>query len=279
MNLSETKAAIPPIRTQLAQAIHRLGILTGQEPTALSGLLGKPRPLPVLPASVTVGIPADMLRQRPDVRTAERKLAAANAMIGVRKAELYPTFSLPGVFVLKAYSASDLGGNALDYSFGPQFTWNLFSGGRVRSRIHIAEAQTREAEALYRQAVLKALEEVENTMVAIQEDREEIVHLGQAVKSAEESVKLVRSLYKSGLTDFQNVLTTERSLRGHQDRLANRKGLLAIDIVLLYKALGGGWTAAGGDAQQVNPASKTAEPDKETDQTNEQKSQEQEQEK
>ena len=241
MNLAETQSLIPPLRTARAVAIHRLGVLMGDDPTALSKSLGVPAPIPETPKTATVGLPADLLRQRPDVRTAERELASQHALIGARKAEYYPTFTLPGTFTFDAFDASDLSGDALQYSFGPQFRWNLFAGGRVRSRVEAEASRTKQAESRYESVVLRALEDVENAMVSLIEDRARIEHLEQAAASAGESVRLVQSLYKSGLTDFQNVLNSERSLRGHQDRLADTSGMLAMDMVRLYKALGGGW--------------------------------------
>lgn len=243
MNLAQTQAGIPPLRINLARAVHRLSVLSGQEPSALSEKLrGGNGDIPDVPPEIIIGLPADLLRQRPDVRSAERRLAAQHAMIGAKKAELYPTFLLPGTLNLQAYDPGDLGGDALGYTFGPAFRWNLFNGGRIRSQIKAEESKTRQADINYQRVILDALEEVENAMVAITEERKHIVSLDEAVAASRKSVELVKDLYKAGLTDFQNVLSTERSYMVQQDRLAEAEGAVAGYAVQLYKALGGGWS-------------------------------------
>ncbi len=244
MNLAQTKATIPPLVINLARAVHRLGVLSGQEPSALREKLQcKTLDIPKVPNEIMIGLPADLLRQRPDVRSAERRLASQHAMIGAKKAELYPTFMLPGTLNLQAYDSSDSGGDALGYTFGPAFRWNLFNGGRIRSQVEAEESRTKQASINYERVVLSALEDVENAMVAITQERKHIVSLDEAVVASRKSVELVKDLYKSGLTDFQNVLSTERSYMFQQDRLAEAEGSVAGYAVQLYKALGGGWSA------------------------------------
>ncbi len=243
MNLAQSQATIPPLRMALAKSIHRLSVLAGQTPTALMDLMNiDSSKIPVPPASITVGLPADLLRQRPDIRSAERRLASQTAMIGAKKAELYPAFSLPGMLKLEAYDAGDLGGDALSYGFGPAFRWNLFNGGRIRSQIKAEESKTRQAYINYQKVVLNALEDVENAMVSIKEERLRVASLRKAVAASSKSVELVKDLYKAGLTDFQNVLTTEQAYMKHQDDLAKAEGNIAGYTVQLYKALGGGWS-------------------------------------
>lgn len=243
MNLAQTKAVIPPLRILLARAVHRLGVLSGQAPSALGDMLQLDTvKIPEVPDKIIVGVPADILRQRPDVRAAERRLASQHAMIGAKKAELYPTFALPGVLALQSYDAADLGGDALGYSFGPAFRWNLFNGRRIRNQVRAEESRTKQANINYERVVLAALEDVENAMVGIKEERNHVKFLKEAVEAASKSTELVKDLYKAGLTDFQNVLITEQAYIQQQDRLADAEGAVAGYAVQLYKALGGGCT-------------------------------------
>jgi NodT family efflux transporter outer membrane factor (OMF) lipoprotein len=245
MNLSQSRAVIPPLRIALAKSIHRLSILIGDNPSSLMKEMNiDAAKIPVPPATVTVSMPADLLRQRPDIRSAERRLAAQTALIGVKKAELYPTLTLPGMLRVEAYSASNLDGDALSYGFGPGLRWNLFSGGRIRNEIKAEESRSRQAYLNYRRTVLRALEDVENSMVAIREERLRVADLRDAVEASSKSLELVRDLYKSGLTDFQNVLTTQQAYMHHQDELSKSEGNIAGYTVQLYRALGGGWDAA-----------------------------------
>jgi NodT family efflux transporter outer membrane factor (OMF) lipoprotein len=244
MNLAQTKSMIPPLRILLAKSVHRLGVLVGEEPSYLRDILVSGVDIPVIPDSFAVGVPVNVVRQRPDVRSAERRLASQSAMIGARKAELYPTFTLPGTLALQAYDAGQLDSDALTYGIGPSFRWNLFNGGRIRSLVTAEEARTKQAEINYQRVVLGALEEVENAMVSLKEGEEHIKALQDSVDAASKSVDLVRSLYKSGLTDFQNVLSTESAYTVQRDNLAAAEGSIAKYAILLYKALGGGWSHA-----------------------------------
>lgn len=243
LNLAVTSAVIPSLRAALVQAMNRLGVLTGQPPGALHERLRSPRPIALPPDATIVGLPVDLLRQRPDVRFAERALAAQHARIGVAQGELYPTFTLPGTFVLEAPDSDDVvDGDSLTYRFGPSLRWNLFSGNRLRSAVRIEEARTEQLRQIYENTVLAALEEVENAMVALTEERNRNRDLQDAVTAAKASVEQVNTLYRSGLTDFQNVLDTQRALTIQQDSLAASLGLLSQRYAQLYKALGGGWT-------------------------------------
>ncbi len=244
MNLAQTQSMIPPLRIILAKAAHRLAVLIGQSPSSLREMLRDTDiNIPSIPETFAVGLPVNIIRQRPDVRSAERRLASQNAMIGARKAELYPTFSLPGMLALQAYDASKLDGDALTYGFGPSFRWNLFNGGKIRSLIKAEESRTKQASINYQRVVLGALEDVENAMVSLNEEKKHIKALNDSVVAASKSVELVQSLYKSGLTDFQNVLSTESAYTVQRDNLAAANGAIAKSAILLYKALGGGWNA------------------------------------
>lgn len=241
LNLERTRSAIPTLRSELVQSINRLGVLLGESPDALHGELSATQPIPVPPDVVDVGLPADLLRQRPDVRAAERRLAAQTALIGVATAELYPQFSLPGTLSLEALDIGNINGSSLTYAFGPTVRWTLFAGGRIRNTIRAEEARTQQFLLAYEQTVLLALEDTEGAMVAFAQEKDRIKSVTAARDAASKSVSLVKDLYQSGLTQFQNVLDMERSLAQQDDNLAVSRGLLAADAVRIYRALGGGW--------------------------------------
>ncbi|MHC4518964.1 MAG: TolC family protein, partial [Planctomycetota bacterium] len=181
-------------------------------------------------------------RQRPDIRRAERQLAAQTAQVGVATSALYPAFSLSGTFALEATDASDVTSRgSRTFSFLPAVRWNLFDGNRIRSAVQVEEARTQQALLQYEQAVLLALEDVEDAMVAYAEEGTRLSALERSVVASRRSVELVNALYKSGLTDFQNVLDMQRARTQQEDALAQSKGLVTQNLIRLYKALGGGW--------------------------------------
>ncbi len=241
LNLARTESILPDLLTALVRTINRIGVLTGQHPGAVQDILAPPAPIPNADGDILVGIPSDLLRQRPDVRRAERQLASQTALIGVAVADLYPRFALFGEFGLEATSNLFNGGNRF-YSFGPSFRWNIFSAGRIRSRVMVEDARAEQLLAGYELTVLNALEEVENAMVAYAQEQDRREMLARSVSAAQKSVELVEQLYKLGLTDFQNLLDMERSLFEQQDRLAESEGRMTQNLVSLYKALGGGWS-------------------------------------
>ncbi len=242
LNLARTESTLPALEEAVAVSIHRLGVLTGALPSTLYAEVGPFAEIPRPPAQVVLGLPMEILRQRPDIRSAERNLAARTARIGVNTAELYPRFGLSGRFTLDATSASDLfswGSRA--FGIGPTLTWNLFNGGRVRSEIRRAEAQTDRALADYESAVLRGYEEVENALVGFVREQERAEALERSVFAAAESVRLVEELYRLGLTDFQNVLVTQRILFEEEDKLASSRGQVTQNLIGVYRAVGGGW--------------------------------------
>lgn len=241
LNRARTESSIPQLRQALVQAINRLGVLTGEMPYALQEKLGEARPIPSASGDVTVGIPAELLRQRPDLRRAERELAAQHALIGATKAELYPTLALPGALTFQSGDSGVFDSGNSAYSLGPQVRWNIFSGGRIRNRVKAERAATQAALHAYEQTLLLALEEVEGAMAAYANEKDRMQSLEQAEVSAAKSVELVTELYTSGLTDFQNVLNMEQALLQQQDQLAVSRGLISANLVAVYKALGGGW--------------------------------------
>jgi NodT family efflux transporter outer membrane factor (OMF) lipoprotein len=222
-------------------------------------VLEEPAPIPEPPEQVTVGLPANLLRQRPDVRSAERQLAAQTARIGVATADLYPRFSLVGSFALSALDAAEFfTKGSTTYGVGPTLQWNLFNGGRIRNLVRTEDARTEQALARYEQTVLVALQDVEDAILAYEREEERRAALARSVDAAQQSVELVKTLYRTGLTDFQNVLDMERSLFQQEDQLAESQGLLVQNLIRLYRALGGGWDATAASAPVAQAAGSAA---------------------
>ncbi len=243
LNLARTESSIPRLKQTLKQTAHRLEVLSGQNPGTLYEELSEIRPIPKPPDDIGVGVPADLIRQRPDIRSAERRLAAQTAQIGVATALLYPQFTLFGDFLFESARGSLSGifraGN-ISWSYGPSFSWNIFDGDRIRSNIRFEEAVADEAYFDYRQTVLEALEDVENSMVAYVRECDRRDKLHDSVVAAKESVDLVTTLYRTGLVDFQNVLDMERSLFEQQDEFVSSRGTVTTNLINIYRALGGG---------------------------------------
>ena len=250
-NLASTEATVPQFEEGIVRAINRLSVLVGEVPGALYAELIEPKPIPLPPAETQVSEPVDVVRQRPDIRRAERLLAAQTARIGVATADLYPRFSLSGMFAYETYQGSLFSGDNIAFSFGPAFSWNLFDGGRIRGVIDIQDAATEEALKAYEETVLTALEEVENAIVGFTKESERQQALVRSQDAAGQSVTLVRTLYTSGLTDFQNVLDSERTLFDQQDQTVVSLGRRTSQLVDLYTALGGGWQNEPESVQEV----------------------------
>ncbi|MCF8034923.1 MAG: efflux transporter outer membrane subunit [Desulfarculaceae bacterium] len=243
-NLANTRSRIPSLRAGLDASLNRLAVLLGQTPGRLHALMAKPRPVPVPPASIAVGIPAQALRRRPDIRRAERNLAAQTARVGVATAELYPKFRLAGTIGLEGIKGSDLStaGNLI-WGILPSFSWNIFNAGAVRARIAAQEAVQEEAMLTYQATVLTALEEVENALTGYAQEQRRREALRQAVQAAKEAEGLSQDLFQAGLNNFDSVLDAQRSLLTFQDQLAISDGVVTARLISLYKALGGGWGA------------------------------------
>ncbi|HYJ53563.1 MAG TPA: efflux transporter outer membrane subunit [Allosphingosinicella sp.] len=240
---AQTAAAIPNIENSFTSATYRLAVLTGRPPGALTAELSEAKPIPEGPEEIAVGIPADSLRQRPDVRAAERNLAAQTARIGVAEAQLYPDLRLSGNIGTSAFS---LGGllDAITGGIFSSLSQTLFDGGRLRSQVRSQQAATEGALATYRQSVLTALEDVENALLALRASRERQAQFAIALEAANNSAVLSRVQYRAGLTDFQQLLDAERSLVSARDGMATSRGDEALALVQLYRALGGGWDPA-----------------------------------
>jgi NodT family efflux transporter outer membrane factor (OMF) lipoprotein len=237
---AQTAATIPTLEAAFASATYRLSVLTGDAPGALTTALSQLQPIPTPPQNIAAGIPADTLRQRPDVRSAERSLAAATARIGVAEAALRPELRLTGNI---GTSALSLGGlvDVLTGNIFAGLSQTLFDGGRLRSQVRSQQAVTEAALATYRQAVLTSLEDVENGLVALQTARERQRQFAIALDAANNSAILVRSQYRAGLTDFQALLESERTLLSAREGLIGSQADQALGTVQLYRALGGGW--------------------------------------
>lgn len=244
-NRENTRSQIPLLRTGLDAAMNRVAVLLGEQPGMVHAALLQPEPIPVPPLEVAVGIPADLLRRRPDVRAAERELAAQTARVGVATADLYPRFSLSGSIGLEFLSLNNPS-STLTLMGGPRVTWAIFKGGAILQNIELQSALQEQALIQYEAAILSALEEVENALVAYTEVQQRRQALSEATEAARTAAKLAEHKYESGLTDFTNVLDAQRSLLSFQEQLALSNGNVTGNLVRLYKALGGGWSASSG---------------------------------
>ncbi len=243
-NLESSRAALPGLRAGLEGDKNRLAVLTGAAPGAVHPELEGHRPIPVTPPSVAVGVPAETLRRRPDVRRSERLLAAASARIGVATADLYPRLQLSGGIGLESLSGSDLFlSSSRFWQIGPRVTWNIFDAGAIRRNIEIQSALQEQTLYQYEASVLLALEEAENALTAFAEEQVRRESLIAATIAAQRAVDLSQDQYKVGLVDFSNVLDAQRALLVLQDQLAESTGTVTANLVRLYKALGGGWTS------------------------------------
>ncbi len=240
--LEQTRSQLPALRTGLDQAKNRLAILLGEKPGSLEELLAQSAPVPTPPEAIATGVPADLLRRRPDIRRAERRLAAQTAQIGVATAALYPRLTLVGSIGLESLAASRLFTSAAGTTnAAANAAWTLFDAGRVRHNIAVQGALQEQALARYEAAILGALADVENALVAYAGERQRRDALTAASVSAASALQIARDQYAAGLTDFLVVLETQRTLLALQDQRAASNGEATSDVVRLFKALGGGW--------------------------------------
>jgi NodT family efflux transporter outer membrane factor (OMF) lipoprotein len=260
--LNETLAAVPRLQSGLKQARNGLAILLGMLPGQVDAVLTlhEPGTIPQAPGEIAVGAPAQLLRRRPDIRLAERRLAAQCALIGIAKADLYPSFSLFGTIGLRASDAeltfadfpkrSDLGdlwrSDSVEFMGGPSFSWNIFNYGRIKNNVRVQDARFQQLAVDYRNTVLKAAQEVEDAMAAFLMAHEELGHLSESLAAAMRSVELSTVQYREGLVDFQRVLDTQRFQTQVQDLLTSTQGAVALHLIATYKALGGGWEIRSG---------------------------------
>jgi NodT family efflux transporter outer membrane factor (OMF) lipoprotein len=272
-NVSQTEAAIPVLETQLRQAHNRLCVLLGAPPEDLSRQLGSAR-IPVASPEVAVGVPAELIRRRPDIRRAEREVAAQSARIGIAEADMYPAFTINGSIFVQANQFADLfKSSAIGGNVGPSFNWNILNYGRIRNRVAAEEARFLREATEYQNAVLNANREAEDAIVAFLRAQVQTAKLREGVAAAAESRDLVMELYRGGRADFGRVFVAEFFLAQQQDLLAQAEGSIAQALVALYRALGGGWeirlnaapvvpatTAPNAPATPPEPAPMPAEP-------------------
>ncbi len=254
--IADAAARLPPIQAEARAQVHALGVLVGRPPETLDAELATAAPLPVPPPVVPVGLPSDLLDRRPDVRRAERQLAAANARIGVATAELYPKFNLTGSAGLVSTALKTLLSSASrQYSGAAAIDWPILDGGRSRADIRIAGEQRRQAELAYRGAMLAALRDVEDALSRYAADQDQGQSLRQSLQASDRALTIARQSYQVGLVDFSDVLGAQAAVLNTQDQLAQNDAALCRDLASLYKALGGGWSAQ--DPTADSPVSST----------------------
>ncbi len=258
-NLESTRSQIPTLQTSIEESRNRLAIFLGQAPGAVHGLLHERRPIPGAPCETAVGVPADLLRRRPDVRRAERELAAQTARVGAATAELYPKLTLKGSLGLDALTFSNLFlAGSRSFNFGPTLTIPVFNGGAIRNNIEAQSALQEQALIAYESTVLKALEEVENALAAYAQEENRRRALVEASSAARQAASLSWDRYMAGQIDFGDVLDAQRSLLSFEDQLAQSDGTVSSNLIRLFKTLGGGWTPEAGSEvaknDSVNPA-------------------------
>jgi NodT family efflux transporter outer membrane factor (OMF) lipoprotein len=241
--LENTRSQIPSLEAGLETAKNRLAVLLGEEPGSVHAELLAFAPIPAPPVSIAVGVPADSLRRRPDIRVAERNLAAQTARIGMATADLYPRFALAGSIGLESFSTGNLfeTGNSKTYSLGPSISWPLFDAGSIRRNIEVQNALQEQFLTRYQMSVLTALQEIQDAMERYAQEQLRRQALESATRAAKRAVFLSKDKYKAGLVDFTDVLDAQRSQLTYEDQLATSEGAVTTHLISLYKALGGGW--------------------------------------
>ena len=245
--LGQTEASIQQLTAQLSQGTNGLLVLLGMPPQSLDALLRGPQPIPVPPADVAVGIPADLVRRRPDIREAELAAMAQSAQIGIAEADLYPAFSLLGSF---GTVASDINGHSLGqvyqgkgitFFFGPTFTWNILNYGQITNQVRVQDAKLQELLVDYQNSVLTAQQQVENGLATFLQSRKAVDDLRTSVAAANAALGLALLQYQLGTRDFTTVLTAEQNLYTAETNLATAEGNVSTGLATVYRALGGGW--------------------------------------
>lgn len=261
-----TKSRLPVFEAAERQSIYRLGVLLGEVPGSIAKELEPAKPIPVPPPSIAVGLPSDLLRNRADIRQAERQVCAANARIGAAIAEKFPRFSLSGNFGYRSVESNDLISNPSNFfSIFPAVSVPLFQGGRLDANVELARAREEQVNLEFQQTYLLALEEVENSIARYTREQDRRDALRSSVSSSERAYQLSLSLYDQGLTDFLNVLVNQRILLQRQIELVASESLVSLESVSLYKALGGGWEYAEAHcptAQDVAAATAAPRPER-----------------
>lgn len=240
--LSTLQAQLPQYQSQARQAMNGLAVLLGKTPGALDAELSTPKALPPLPQFVPVGIPSTLARRRPDIRQAEATLHAQTAEIGVSVAQLFPSLSLTGQLGVRNTDVSYLDNwSSHFYSYGPSLSIPIFQGGQLVSSVKLARAQQASAALDYRQTVLTALQDVENALVSYRADQQRVTALDETTGALQRAFDLASDSYRQGLSTFLEVLDAQRQLAQAEEQATQARMQSALDLVALYKALGGGW--------------------------------------
>jgi len=241
-SVAQTEASIRPLESARRQAVNQLCILLGMPPQSLDHMLAAQKGIPHAPAQVAVGIPAELLRRRPDVRRAEREVAAQSALIGVATSDLYPHFSISGTIFFDALQFKDLLNlDSIAGNVGPAFHWDILNYGRLVNNIRVQESRFQQLAVQYQDTVLRANAEAEDAIISFLKAQQQAQSLGQSADAARESVDLVMLQYREGKVDFGRVFINQEYLTQQQDQLAIAQGAVAQSLIQLYKALGGGW--------------------------------------
>ena len=261
VNLGRTESLIPSLQTGWRTAQNRLCILMGEPPRDLAQRIKSPGAIPAPPQEVVVGIPADLLRRRPDVRQAERQAAAQSARIGIAEADFYPHIAITGTIGLQSERLGQLfESSSLVGAIGPGISWNILNYGRILNNVRSQDAQFQQAVLNYRDTVLRANEEVEDGIVSFLNEQERAKSLDTSASAAARSAHLALLQYQNGKIGYQPLLDAERDLVDQQDALAQSRGLVGTDLIAVYKALGGGWRARLPDQQHAAAESVPPEP-------------------
>ena len=243
-NKEQTRAAIPRLQAEAETFLNALAILTGTMPGELHTAIEAAVSIPTAPLRRLAGIPADLLRRRPDIRAAERALAAQTARIGEATADLYPTFMLNGSIGLESLEASDFfKGESRFFTFGPAVAWPIFRAGSIRANIEVQNARQEQALAAYELAVLGAVRELRDALSDYAREHERQEALAKAADAARSAVAIAQDQYKNGLADFNNVLDAQRSQMNFEEAVTRSEGIVSANLIRVYKALGGGWGA------------------------------------
>lgn len=262
-NLEQTDASTRPLEAARRQAANSLCILMGMPPRDLDDILVNHHGIPKVPPQLAIGIPAELLRRRPDVRKAEREVASQSAQIGVATSDLYPHFSINGTIFLDALKAEDLfKADSVAGAVGPSFSWNILNYGRLVNNIQVQKARFQQLAVQYQDTVLQANAEAENAIINLIKSQQQAESLAKSAAASDESVKLVSSQYDEGTVDFNRVYTVQRELTVQQDQLAVAEGAITQYMIQLYRALGGGWQVRlnGFGSQAGVPMEQSREP-------------------
>lgn len=245
--LAQTQSTIPQLTAELQKQENALRVLLGMTPDSLDGLLNRSKGIPSASANVAVGIPAELLRRRPDIRAAELKAAAQSAQVGIAEADLYPAFSLGGVLGTLASSTNGHSLNQLfspqsiTFAFSPSFSWPILNYGQITNNVRVQDAELQALLINYQNTVLKAQREVEDGLAAVVQGRQQVAYLKRSVTAASQALVIALQQYQLGSRDFTTVLTAEQNLYQAQNNLAVAQGNVSIGLTTTYRALGGGW--------------------------------------